>query len=260
MSDILVKEKDVVVPGEVVATGMDYLPGMGTTRQGDKILAARIGLVNIDGRAIRLIPLSGLYVPKRGDTIIANVVDVSFSGWRVETNCAYSAMLNVKDATSDFVPKGADLTQYFDVGDYIVAKITNVTTQKLIDLTMKGPGLRKLGEGRILKVSPSKVPRIIGKQGSMVSMIKQATDTRITVGQNGVIWLAGEDPAKELIAVNTIRKIEDEAHIPGLTDRIKAYLEQITGRQIQATQEMPEHSGAPEERGYPSEDRGQYNR
>ena len=233
MGELIVKEKEVVVPGEVIATGMDFLPGMGTTRQSDNIVAARIGLVNVDGRAIKLIPLSGQYLPRNGDTIIANVVDVNFSGWRVETNSAYSAMLNVKDATGDFVPKGADLTQYFDVGDYLVAKIVNVTTQMLIDLSLRGPGLRKLGEGRILKVASSKVPRIIGKKGSMVSMIKQATDTKIIVGQNGIIWISGEDPKGELIAVNTIRKIEEEAHIPGLTDRIKSYLEQITGRQLQ---------------------------
>ncbi|MBS3157894.1 RNA-binding protein [Candidatus Woesearchaeota archaeon] len=239
MGEIIVKEKDVVVPGEIIAKGMDFLPGMGTTRQGDNILAARIGLVNIDGRAIRLIPLSGQYLPRAGDTIIANVVDVNFSGWRVETNSAYSAMLNVKDATSDFVAKGADLTQYFDVGDYLVGKIVNVTTQMLIDISLRGPGLRKLGEGRILKVASSKVPRIIGKKGSMVSMIKQATDTKIIVGQNGVIWISGEDPKGELIAVNTIKKIEEEAHIPGLTDRIKSHLEQITGRQLQL-QETPD--------------------
>ncbi|MBI2136321.1 RNA-binding protein [Candidatus Woesearchaeota archaeon] len=233
MGELIVKEKEVVVPGEVIARGMDFLPGMGTTRQSDNIVAARIGLVNVDGRAIKLIPLSGQYLPRNGDTIIANVVDVNFSGWRVETNSAYSAMLNVKDATGDFVPKGADLTQYFDVGDYLVAKIVNVTTQMLIDLSLRGPGLRKLGEGRILKVASSKVPRIIGKKGSMVSMIKQATDTKIIVGQNGVIWISGEDPKGELTAVNTIRKIEEEAHIPGLTDRIKSYLEQITGRQLQ---------------------------
>lgn len=233
MGELIVKEKEVVVPGEVIAKGMDFLPGMGTTRQSDNIVAARIGLVNVDGRAIKLIPLSGQYLPRNGDTIIANVVDVNFSGWRVETNSAYSAMLNVKDATGDFVPKGADLTQYFDVGDYLVAKIVNVTTQMLIDLSLRGPGLRKLGEGRILKVASSKVPRIIGKKGSMVSMIKQATDTKIIVGQNGIIWISGEDPKGELIAVNTIRKIEEEAHIPGLTDRIKLHLEQITGRQLQ---------------------------
>ena len=232
-----VKEKDVVVPGDVLAEGMDFLPGIGTIRQGDKIFAARVGLANVDGRAIKLIPLTGQYLPKKGDTIIGCVFDLLLSGWRIDTNCAYQAVLNIKDATSDFVPKGADLTQYFDVGDYLVAKISNVTTQKLVDLTLRGPGLRKLGPGRILKVSSPKVPRIIGKKGSMVSMIKNATNTRIVVGQNGLIWIAGDDPKGEFVAVNTIRKIEQEAHIPGLTERIKAHLEKETGKKVEAVSE-----------------------
>jgi exosome complex component RRP4 len=73
------------------------------------------------------------------------------------------------------------------------------------------------------------VPRIIGKQGSMVSMIKQYTNCRILVGQNGYVWIQGEDPSKELLAVQTIKKIEKEAHVPGLTDNVKAFLEQNKG-------------------------------
>ncbi|MBW3003416.1 exosome complex protein Rrp4 [Candidatus Woesearchaeota archaeon] len=225
MGNLIAKEKSVVVPGEVLADGMDYIPGVNTYRLGDKVLASKLGLVSVEGRAIKLIPLSGKYTPKKGDTIIGKVVDVLFSGWRIETNSAYSAMLSLKDATSEFIAKGADLRKYYDFGDYVVAKITNVTSQKLIDLTMKGPGLRKLAGGRVIEVSPHKVPRIIGKKGSMVSMIKDATGCRIVVGQNGLVWIQGDDPVKELLAIKTIRKIEAEAHVSGLTDVIKAFLE-----------------------------------
>jgi exosome complex component RRP4 len=136
-------------------------------------------------------------------------------------------MLSLKDATSDFIAKGADLTKYYDFNEYIVAKIYNVTSQNLIDLTLKGPGLRKLSGGRIINVTPHKVPRIIGKNGSMISMIKDATRCQIVVGQNGVIWISGE-PENEIIAVETIRKIESESHKSGLTDEISKHLEEIT--------------------------------
>jgi len=232
MSKILVKEKDIVVPGECLAEGMDYLPGIGTYREGEKIMASRLGLAVIDGRAIKLIALSGKYLPKRGDTIIGKIKEILMSGWMLDTNSAYHAMLSMKEGTSDFIPKGADLTQYFNFGDYVVCKITNVTSQKLVDVTARGPGLRKLKGGRIITANTHKVPRIIGKKGSMVSMIKNATDCRVIVGQNGIIWLQGEDPKMELLAVNTIKKIEREAHISGLTDRIKEYLEKETGKKI----------------------------
>src|SRR3989344_1351366 len=237
MSKIMVKDKEISVQGEVLAEGMDVLPGAGTYRNGDRIMANRLGLVAIDGRTIKLIPLSGRYTPKTGDTIICKVIDVSFSGWRLETNSAYSAMLSMKDATSEFIQRGANLTQYYDLGDYIVGKIVNVTSQKLIDVTLKGPGLRKLKGGRTIEVDSNKVPRIIGKQGSMVMMIKDYARCNITVGQNGLVWIDG-DPISEQLAIQAIRKIEKESHMSGLTDKIKEFLEK-SGRKAEAGEPQP---------------------
>ena len=233
MTDTInVKDKDVVVPGEILAEGMGYLPSRGTYREGEKIIASRLGLIHMDGKVIKLVPLSGRYMPKVGDTVIGKVIDVLMSGWRMELNTAYTAMLGMKEATSDFIPKGANLTQYFDIDDYVVGKISNVTSQKLVDLSMRGPGNRKLKGGRVIEVNTTKVPRIIGKQGSMVSMIKDATGCKITVGQNGLVWIDGE-PEKELIAVKAIELIEKESHTSGLTDRVKAFLEKETGQKLE---------------------------
>lgn len=226
MGQLLINNKEIVVPGEELARGMDYLPGTGTYRDNDIIIASRLGLINVDGRALKIIPLSGKYMPKKNDVIIGQIVDITFTGWRVETNSAYPAMLNIRDATSDFISRGADLAQYFNLGDYVAAKITNVTSQKLVDLTIKGPGLKKLQAGRIIFVNTNKVPRIIGKQGSMVGMIKEATGCRIVVGQNGVVWVQGE-PKNELVAIEAVKKIENEAHMSGLTDEIKKFLENM---------------------------------
>jgi exosome complex component RRP4 len=239
--EIKVKGKDIVVPGEVVAVGMGYLPSKGTYREGDKIVASRLGMAHVDGKVIKIIPLSGRYQPKPGDIIIARVIDVLFSGWKLNTNTAYAAMLSMKDASSDYIAKGADLTKYFDVDDYIVTKIVNVTSQNLIDLTMRGPGLKKLRGGRTIEVNTYKVPRIIGKQGSMISMVKNATGCRIVVGQNGLVWIDGE-PEMEIIAVEAIKKIEEEAHISGLTDNIKKHLEKAIGKPIK-TEVEGDHNG-----------------
>lgn len=223
MSELIVKEKEIVVPGEELAKGMDYLPGDGTYRDNDIIRSNKLGLAIVEGRAIKIVPVSGVYLPKKGDTIIGTVADITYSGWIFDIGCAYRAMLSLKDATSDFIARGADLTKYYSFGDLVVAKIYNVTSQNLIDLTLKGPGLKKLTGGRIVKVIPNKVPRIIGKSGSMISMIKEATNCQIVVGQNGLIWVSGE-PENEIIAVDTIKKIESESHKSGLTDEIQKYL------------------------------------
>jgi exosome complex component RRP4 len=146
------------------------------------------------------------------------------SGWRVDTNSAYSGMIGLKDGSSDFIQKGADLTKIFNIEDWLVAKVTQVTSQMLIDLSANGPGLRKLRGGQVIEVPCKKVPRIIGKQGSMVTLIKDATGCQITVGQNGRVWINGEAKA-QVVAIEAIHKIVDEAHTSGLTDTIKSFLE-----------------------------------
>lgn len=228
---LLVKDKTVVVPGEVLADDLGFIPGHGTYRQNQKILASRLGLTNIEGKVIKTIPLAGRYLPKRNDVVIGRVMDILVSGWRVDINSPYTAVLSSKE-TPEFIEKNEDLTRYFDLDEYVVAKITNVTSQNLVDLTVRDQGLRKIRGGRILSVNTHKVPRIIGKKGSMVTMIKQATNCRIIVGQNGWIWVDGE-PDKENIAVQAIRKIEDESHLSGLTERIKEFLEKSTGTKIE---------------------------
>ncbi len=224
MYKLLVQDKSICVPGEVIAVGTGLTVGNGTYKEGENILANRVGLVSIEGNTIKLIRLCGRYIPKTDDMVICKVIDIGFNGWRLDTNSAYSAMLSIKDGVSDYVAKGANLTQYYDLGDYIVCGIMNVTSQKLIDVTMKGPGLRRLKGGRIIEVDSNKVPRIIGKQGSMVTMIKDATKCNIIVGQNGLIWIDGS-PMNELLAIQTIKKIEKESHTSGLTEKIKDYLE-----------------------------------
>jgi exosome complex component RRP4 len=238
---LLVNDKDVVVPGEVLADDLGFIPGFGTHRSQNKLMASRLGLVNIEGKVIKTIPLAGRYLPKRNDIVIGKVTDILMSGWRLDINSPYSAMLSSKE-TPEFIEKNEDLTRYYDLDDYVVCKITNVTSQNLVDLSVRDQGLRKVRGGRIISVNTHKVPRIIGKKGSMVSMIKQATNCRIIVGQNGWIWVDGE-PDKENIAVETIKKIEAESHFSGLTERIKEHLEKITGTKLTMEDNKGDYNG-----------------
>ena len=222
---LLTEEKNVVIPGQLLAEGMDYLPAQGTYREGENIYASQLGITNLSGRLIKIIPLTGRYIPKAGDFVIGKVNNINFSSWSVDIDYAYEAQLSLKEATSEFIERGEDLSQYFNFGDIIMAKIINVTPSKAIDLSMKGPGLRKLTQGRIIRIASPKVPRVIGKQGSMISLIKELTCCRISVGQNGLIWLAGNDLASEALAISAIDLIDKEAHTEGLTERVKEFLE-----------------------------------
>ncbi|MBT3865620.1 hypothetical protein HOF78_00780 [Candidatus Woesearchaeota archaeon] len=89
---------------------------------------------------------------------------------------------------------------------------------------MKGPGLRKISGGRIVEINSAKVPRVIGKQGSMISLLKDKTGCRIIVGQNGLVWVQGA-PEHELVAIDAINFINEKGHLQGLTDRVSGLLD-----------------------------------
>lgn len=224
MSNILVKERSIVIPGEALTEGMDYLPGDNTYREDEKIYSDVLGLVSVSGRVMKVTPLSGPYILKPGDKIIAQVTDIAMTGWRVDTGTAYTAMLNVKDASTRFIKREEDLSGILAIGDFVVVMITKVTSQNLVDLTMKEPGLHKISGGRIIRINSQKVPRVIGKKGSMISLIKDKTGCSITVGQNGFIWLKGT-PEGEKLAEKAIKLIQEKSHEEGLTDRMGTFLE-----------------------------------
>lgn len=250
MSNLLVNERDVVIPGEALAEGMDFLPGDNTYREGSKIYAKILGLLSAAGRVIRIMPLSGPYVPRIGDKIVGKVIDITMTGWRVETGTAYSAILNVKDATTRYIKKEEDLSKIISVGEYVVVKIINVTSQNLIDLTMKEPGLFKTIGGRVIFINNQKVPRVIGKQGSMISLIKGRTGCEITVGQNGNIWIRGPSPESELLAAKAIKMVEEKSHYDGLTERMEKFLTEhgapANVAPMPSEQVAPENAESPE--------------
>ena len=91
---------------------------------------------------------------------------------------------------------------------------------------MREPGLHKITGGRVIKINCQKVPRVIGKQASMINMIKEKTGCEITVGQNGLIWIKGT-PEGELKAEKAVKLIEEKSHLEGLTDKVQKFLEAL---------------------------------
>jgi len=217
-SELIKQEREIVIPGEVIATGLDFLPGNGCYRESDEIKSKLLGLVRKKDRMLGIIPLAGVYNPKVGDGIIAKIIEVQNKIWIADINSPYQAILPLSDAVREFVDiNRVDIKNYFDVGDLIYTKVNNVSNSKSIALSMTQPRTRKLFGGRIMKFTPAKVPRLIGKGGSMIELIKENTKCNIVVGQNGVIWLKGEN---EALAIKCIETIEEESHIKGLTNKI----------------------------------------
>jgi exosome complex component RRP4 len=211
------EEKRVVLPGDKIIESMDYLPGRNCLREGNSIYSNRVGVVYYKGRVIEVIPLSGKYMPEVGDMVIGTVEETQHSGWIVDIDTPYKAYLPLAGVRGFIDPAKTDLSKIYGIGDLIYAEISEVTPMKDIRISMKSPKTRKFENGRVVRISPVKVPRVIGKQGSMINMIKEKTGCMISVGQNGMIWVQGE---KENLAANAIMEIQENSQISGLTDHI----------------------------------------
>jgi exosome complex component RRP4 len=213
-------QRFVVIPGEVIFEGEDYLPGEGTEKQENKIIAIRFGLAEESKKLVKVIPLSGVYQPRRGNVVIGKVENVTFNGWVININTAENAFLSLMEIPR-YVNKD-DLKEVMDIGDMVFAKIYSIN-KRGIDLTFKSKGLGKLEGGIIISINSNKVPRVIGKEGSMISLIKEETNCRITVGQNGMIWISGNKVEDELFAKRAILYITEKSFMSGLTEEMKRW-------------------------------------
>ncbi len=222
------KIRKVVIPGEVLFKGEDYLPGEWTKKKEDEIISTRYGLAEESNNLVRVIPLSGPYHPRRGNVVIGKVEVLTMNGWFIDIDTPENSFLSLSEVPQ-YVHKG-ELKNVLDRGDMVVAKISNID-KRGIDLTIKGRGLERVDEGIIVKINSNKVPRIIGKEGSMINVIKEETGCNITVGQNGLIWIKGESIEKEINAKKTIMHISENVSLHGLTEDVKSFINQLKQNQ-----------------------------
>lgn len=162
-----------------------------------------------------------------GDIIIGKVLNTTIVSWKIETNSAFTATLHASSVLDrSFNPIKDDIRRHFDIGDVLAAEIIAFNRTRDPVLSIKGRGLGKLRGGRIIEILPAKVPRLIGRKGSMINLIKNETNSRIIIGQNGRVWVSGKNLEIELLIEKLIRKIERESHKSGLTDRIKELIKE----------------------------------
>lgn len=215
--------RKITIPGEVLASGEDYLPGEGTEKRGNDIVAVRYGLLEETNKLFKVIPLSGVYSPRRGNVVIGRVENITFNGWILDIGTPQTAFIPISE-TPRYVDKNG-LDEVLDIGEMAIAKVMDIS-KRGIDLTIKIRGLGRIDSGIIMEINSNKVPRVIGKEGSMISMIKDETKCDITVGQNGLIWIQGDNVEDELFAKKAISFIVENSFVEGLTEEMKKWFEE----------------------------------
>jgi exosome complex component RRP4 len=212
-----------VIPGDVIVSG-DYRPGSFVERRGNDLIALRVGLAEIVRSDAKVIPLSGIYIPRVEDLVVGKVSNLTGYGWEVDINSCFLGYLPAQFVFGrDFSPATHDLSSRFRVGDMMLAKIEAYDRSRDPQLSIRGPGLGLIPGGELVKISPTKVPRLIGKKGYMIKMIATLSHCDMKVGQNGLVVIEG--PSEGIVrAVKAIRMIEDEAHLADLTQKVEAFL------------------------------------
>lgn len=215
------EKREIVIPSQLLGDAEGNKAGRGTFIENGKIYSEMLGILSKRSNYINVIPLKGRYDAIEGDFVIGIVREAMASSWLVDINAPYPALLHVNEVPWDV--EFGETKKYLNHGDSVMAKILQVDVEKKLQVTLKDRNLYKIRGGHITYIEPSKVPRLIGKKGSMISLLKKYTRCRIFVGQNGRIWIDGaeDDIAK---AIYAIRKIEGESLAFGLTNRIEELL------------------------------------
>ncbi len=222
-------QRRLVLPGELIARGDYKLQPRDYAYvyvDGDKIYAAVPCVVDIKDKEIHIIPLETIYVPKPGDLVIGLVETFMLTHWEVDINSPYTAVLHASNVLGrPFIPSKDDLKEYLAPGDYVLAKVEVFDRTRDPVLTVRGD--RKLGkitEGKIIEIKPSRIPKVIGKKGSMLNIIKGDTGCDVEVGANGRIWIRCPNKDLEDIVTLAINLIEKEAFTPRLAEKVRVLI------------------------------------
>jgi len=218
-------ESQFVLPGDVIVTG-DYRPEQNVILDGDRLMSTAVGFSEIEDNSVTVTPLTGLYTPKTDDLVIGKIVSHNALSWQVDINSYYLGILTASDIFGkDYSPSRDDLSLKLNTGDIILARIANVGSRDPL-ITIIGENLGKIDSGELVKISPTKISRLIGKHSSRIQTIEASTNATITVGQNGLIILKCNDSTGLKKAIATIKMIGITHSNANLEEKIQNILDE----------------------------------
>ena len=214
-----------VIPGDIIIAD-DCRPGQNVILDGNRVMSTAIGFSEIKDNLVNVTPLTGLYTPKTDDLVIGKIISHNALSWQVDINSYYSGILTAFDIFGkDYSPSRDDLSLKLNTGDIILARIANVNSRDPL-ITIIGENLGKIDSGELVKISPTKISRLIGKHSSRIQTIEASTNATITVGQNGLIILKCNDSTGLKKAIATIKMIGITHSNANLEEKIQNILDE----------------------------------
>nr|ABZ08832.1 hypothetical protein ALOHA_HF4000APKG5E24ctg1g3 [uncultured marine crenarchaeote HF4000_APKG5E24] len=215
-------ENQFVLPGDVIVTG-DYRPEQNVILEGNRLMSTATGFSEIKDDLVTVTPLTGLYTPKTDDLVIGKIVSHNALSWEVDINSYYSGILTASDIFGkDYSPSRDDLSLKLKTGDIILARIANVNSRDPL-ITITGENLGRIDSGELIKISPTKIPRLTG---SVIQTIEASTNATITVGQNGLIILKCDNSTGLKKSIASIKMIGMAQYDANLEEKIQRFLDE----------------------------------
>lgn len=199
-------EKKIVVPGDFITDQVKRL-GSFVYLEDKKIYSSVVGLLNESNDRVSVIPLNGPYTPQEGDGIIALVKDEMVNGYVLEYNSFDDSFLT-KSSINKELGKGT---------------VVFLRVRKIADNgSLEFDNINILPNGKVFQTSPVKVPRLIGKNESMLNLFKQYLGGNIVIGKNGWIWYDCKDVT---LSKRAFSLVVNNSQKSNLTNSVKEFFE-----------------------------------
>jgi len=219
-------KKRHVLPGDFITTAPLRLQD-NVVLEGKRVIATSIGLSDVSADSVRVIPLTGVYLPKIDDLVIGTIQYIFGNSWFADINSCYQGMLLGQDVFGrGSYPTMEEMKARLDKGDLVYARIANSDRMREPLLSIMGENLGKIDSGELVKISPTKIPRLIGKDGSMIQTIEAATNATITVGQNGLVVLKCDNSTSLKKAIEAVKIMDSMSNDTNVEEKIQNILDE----------------------------------
>ena len=202
-------EQRLVTPGMVIGPASGKRAGSGTIAENNEFIATRLGWLNERNDVVSVLPINSAYMPRSGDLIIGYVAEVRNNLWFFDVNGPFQALLPM--SLAPWKVEYGSTRQHLGIGDAALARIQEVDETHNMVLTMKGVGLRRLNEGAVVSIPVNLIDTLRGENNATLSRIRDATNCRIIVGDNGRVWIHG-DAEDMLTSRQLIQTLQQEGH------------------------------------------------
>jgi len=208
--------EQLVTPGDIITRDTGFMRGHGSYMNEDILYASVAGLVDRVNKLISVTPLKTRYNGEIGDVVVGRIVEVQQKRWKVDTNSRLDSALLLSSVNlpgGELRRRSAEdelsMRRYLSEGDLISAEVQNIFNDGSLSLHTRSLKYGKLGQGVLLKVSPSLVKR---RKTHFHTLPFGAS---IILGNNGFIWIyqtgAGDDEGGGFSAdLNLVQRAERE--------------------------------------------------